>query len=181
MAQCNGRATATFTMGSTDRPKEAPAMEDRVRDIEQAPTPARMLMRGAIKRCPNCGARGLFTNWFRMAERCPTCDYRFEREEGFFLGAYVMNLAIAQGLVMLLAVVPTIVLLNADADASLVPAMVGGLIGAVLAPLFFYPFSKTLWVAIELTLRPVDETEPSDVRPGRPERTEPAAVVRPVR
>ena len=156
-------------------------MENPVRDKGQDPSPARMLLRGAIKRCPACGASGLFSNWFRMAERCPGCGYHFEREEGFFLGAYVMNLAIAQGLVMLLAVVPTIVLLNADADANLVPVIVGGLIGAVLAPLFFYPFSKTLWVAIELTLRPVDETEPSDVRPGRPERTESAAAVRPVR
>ena len=40
-------------------------------------------------------------------------------------------------------------------------------IGAVLAPLFFYPFSKTLWVAIELTLRPIDEAEPGDVRLDR--------------
>jgi hypothetical protein len=73
-----------------------------------------------------------------------------------------MNLVIAQGLVMLLAVVPTIILLNADADASLVPIVVGGLIGALLAPLAFYPFSKTLWVAIELILRPIAQTEPSD-------------------
>lgn len=36
-----------------------------------------------------------------------------------------------------------------------------------LAPLSFYPFSKTLWVAIELTLRPIDEAEPSDVRLDR--------------
>lgn len=92
-----------------------------------------------------------------------------------------MNLALAQGLVMLVAVAPAIVLLNADADANLVPVIVGGLIGTVLAPLFFYRFSKTLWVAIELTLRPVDETEPGDVRLGRPGRTEPAAAGRPPR
>jgi len=49
----------------------------------------------------------------------------------------------------------------------LVPIFAGGLIGAVLAPLFFYPYSKTLWVAIELTLRPIDEAEPSDVRLDR--------------
>ena len=58
------------------------------------------------------------------------------------------------------------------------PVIVGGLIGAVPAPVFFYPFSKTLWVAIELTLRPVDEAEPGDLRPGRPGRTEAAAAGR---
>ena len=127
----------------------------------------RMLLRGAARRCAVCGQGRLFTGWFRMAGRCPRCGYQFEREEGFFLGAYVMNLVIAQGLVMLLAVVPTIVLLNANPDAGLGGVVVGGLIGAVLAPLFFYPFSKTLWVAVELTLRPVDEVEPGDVRPRR--------------
>ena len=58
-------------------------MANRVRDTERAPSPALMLRRGATKRGPACGARGLFSNWFRMAERCPGCDYHFEREEGF--------------------------------------------------------------------------------------------------
>lgn len=132
------------------------------------PSAGRMLLRGAMKRCPACGAGRLFARWFRMADRCPGCRYQFARQEGFFLGAYVMNLAIAEGLVMLLAVIPTIIMLNGNPDANLVPVLLGGLLGAVLAPLFFYPFSKTLWVAIELTLRPIDEAEPSDVRIDRP-------------
>ncbi len=127
-------------------------------------TPKRMLLRGALKRCASCGGRRLFTGWFRMAPTCPTCGYRFEREEGFFLGAYVMNLVFAQSLVMLLAVLPTIVLLDTNPDASLLPVLVGGVVGAVLAPIAFYPFSKTLWVAVELILRPRDEVEPGDAR-----------------
>jgi uncharacterized protein (DUF983 family) len=111
---------------------------------------------------PGCGGRKVFTGWFRMADRCPSCGYQFEREEGFFLGAYVMNLATAQILVMLLAVIPTI--LNSNPDASLWPVVISGVVGAVVAPSVFYPYSKTLWVAIELTLRPADEMEPSDVR-----------------
>ena len=144
-------------------------MANAVRDHESPlnPTPARMLLRGAAKRCAACGAGRLFSGWFRMADRCPGCGYRFEREEGFFLGAYVMNLVIAQGLVMLLAVVPTIVLLDADADASLAPVVAGGLIATLLAPLAFYPFSKTLWVGIELILRPIDQAEPGDAKDSR--------------
>lgn len=125
-------------------------------------TPMRMLLRGAAKRCPACGGGRLFTGWFRMADRCPTCAYRFEREEGFFLGAYVINLVIAQGLVILLAVVPAIVLFNANPDASLKPIVAGGVLGAVVAPFFFYPWSKTLWVAVELIMRPLHAPEPFD-------------------
>ena len=99
-----------------------------------------------------------------MADRCPTCGYVFEREEGFFLGAYVINLAIAQALVIVLAVVPAIVLLNADADVSLWPVLAAGVAAAVLAPLLFYPWSKTLWVAIELIMRPLGASEPEDAQ-----------------
>ena len=125
-------------------------------------SPLRMLGRGLVKRCALCGNGRLFTGWFRMRERCGRCGYRFEREEGFFLGAYVINLAITQGLLLLLAIVPLIVLLDSRPDQSLVPIIVGGLAAALLGPLAFYPFSKTIWTAIDLILRPVDAREPPD-------------------
>lgn len=121
-----------------------------------------MLARGVAKRCPLCGGRHLFTRWFRMKERCPRCGYLFEREEGFFLGAYVINLAIAQGVVIVAAVVPAIVLLARNPDTSVVPIVVAGIVGAVVAPLAFYPFSKTIWTAFDLMLRPATAREPTD-------------------
>lgn len=123
-----------------------------------------MLRRGLAKRCPLCGTGHLFTGWFRMKERCPGCGYRFEREEGFFLGAYVINLAVAQGVVILAAVVPTIVLLARNPDASIVPILVAGVAGAILAPMLFYPFSKTVWTAFDLIMRPTAVHEPADRR-----------------
>lgn len=121
-----------------------------------------MFARGLIKHCPLCGSGHLFTGWFRMKERCPRCGYLFEREEGFFLGAYVINLAIAQGAVIVLAVVPAIVLLARNPDTSIVPIVVGGIVAAILAPIAFYPFSKTIWTAFDLIMRPVWVSEPTD-------------------
>jgi len=121
-----------------------------------------MLGRGLLKHCPLCGSGHLFTGWFRMKERCPRCGYLFEREEGFFLGAYVINLAIAQGLVILLAIVPLIVRLASDPDAPIWPFVVGGLVGAVLGPILLYPWSKTIWTAFDLMLRPFWSSEPTD-------------------
>ena len=121
-----------------------------------------MLARGLVKHCPLCGSGKLFAGWFRMKERCPGCGYLFEREEGFFLGAYVINLVIAQGAVIVLAVVPAIVLLARNPDTSIVPMVVAGVAGAILAPLVFYPFSKTIWTAFDLILRPVHWLEPTD-------------------
>lgn len=128
----------------------------------EKPSPALMLGRGLVKHCPLCGSGDLFVGWFRMRERCPRCGYLFEREEGFFLGAYVINLAITQGLLLVLAVVPLIVLLDSRPDQSLTPIIVGGLAAALIGPLAFYPFSKTIWTAVDLVLRPVDAPEPPD-------------------
>ena len=107
-----------------------------------------------------------------MKERCPGCGFKFEREEGFFLGAYTVNLAISEGLLLLLAVFPLIFLLGTNRDVSVWPIVVVGLLAAIVAPLVFYPFSRTIWSALDLMLRPSDHTEPSDrhhVRPGRPQ------------
>ena len=46
-----------------------------------------LLWRGMCLRCPRCGARTLFRTWFAMHERCAVCGLRFEREQGYFLGA----------------------------------------------------------------------------------------------
>lgn len=129
---------------------------------ESTPSRLRMLRRGMLKRCALCGAGRLFTGWFRMKERCPGCGYRFEREEGFFLGAYVINLAIAQGLVIVLAIVPLIVRLASNPDAAIWPFVVGGVAGAVLGPIVLYPWSKTIWTAFDLMLRPFWAAEPTD-------------------
>ena len=42
---------------------------------------------------------------------------------------------------------------------------------AGLLPLAFYPFSKTIWLAIDLMMRPL---EPEEVRPGFGPSTPPA-------
>ena len=133
-------------------------------DRTPAPSPGRILRRGLTKRCPVCGSGHLFEGWFQMKERCPGCDYTFEREEGFFLGAYTINLAIAEGLLLILAIIPLIALLASDRDVNVWPIVVIGLVAAILAPIVFYPFSRTIWVAFELMLRPASTSEPSDTR-----------------
>ena len=54
-------------------------------------------------KCPNCGTGDIFSskgNIFkfrmpRMHERCPHCNYKFEREIGFFFGAMFVSYALA--------------------------------------------------------------------------------------
>ena len=125
-----------------------------------------MLWRGLRRKCPRCGGGRLFRSWFRMLDTCPTCGLRFEREEGFFLGAYVINYGIGSAIVALSLVVFAVAR-NADADASPIPYLAAGLAGAVLIPLAFFPFSRTIWSAIDLFMRPLEAEEAAAAETAR--------------
>lgn len=122
-----------------------------------------LLLRGLRKRCARCGGGRVYDSWFRMKERCPTCGLRFEREPGFFVGAYLINFAVA--IALLFVVCMAFVAQRAvDADASPWPAMVAGLVVALAAPVVLYPFARTVWSAIDLGMTPVEPAEAADAR-----------------
>ena len=75
-----------------------------------------------------------------------------------------MNLAVAELLLAVFGVVPLIAVLAANPDANIAPVVLGGVLAVVTGPFLFYPFSRTLWVAIELMLRPAAAHEPDDRR-----------------
>jgi uncharacterized protein (DUF983 family) len=126
----------------------------------RASVPA-MLWRGMRKRCPRCGGRRLFEGWYHMKARCPSCGVRFERESGFFLGAYVINYGIT-GLCLGAVMVALIVRLAMDPQGSIIPFLVAGASVAVIVPLVAYPFGKTVWAAIDLAMRPLDAAEEAE-------------------
>ncbi len=60
--------------------------------------------------CPRCrtGAiyrRSFWRAWLDMNERCPACGLRFEREQGYFLGAMYVSYALSVPPVSLLCLV----------------------------------------------------------------------------
>jgi hypothetical protein len=63
-----------------------------------------MVMRGVTRRCALCGSGGLFLSWFKMRDRCPRCSYVFAREDGFSLGAVLMNFAVTEALLALFCI-----------------------------------------------------------------------------
>lgn len=130
-------------------------------DDVTGPTPnaGTMLRRGLAKRCPRCGGGSLYRGWFRMRDRCPTCGMCFEREEGFFTGAYLINFAITEGFLFLAVMGFVLVLANSDGGTGLAVPLVIGLVIAVIAPLLFYPFARTIWSAIDLAMRPLELDE----------------------
>ncbi len=109
-----------------------------------------MLVGRALRRCcPYCGVRGIFSTWWTLRSECPSCGVRFEREEGYFLGAYALNLIFAEFL-GLGAVVALMVL----TDLALLPLEIIGVALMVGLPVFLYPYARTLWMALDLQFHP---------------------------
>jgi uncharacterized protein (DUF983 family) len=122
------------------------------------PKTSRMVMRGLVRHCPRCGAGHLFPSWFKLAERCPGCGLKFEREPGFWLGGYVINFATGEVAILVLLAV----LIGFEANHRPVNAVVFASVGVVLSivgPILTFPFSRTLWSAVDLAMRPLAPEE----------------------
>ncbi|MGH3664549.1 MAG: DUF983 domain-containing protein [Egibacteraceae bacterium] len=114
----------------------------------------RMLGRATRRRCPLCGSGGIFRGWFDLRARCPGCNFPFEREEGYWVGALIANIAAAETLFAVLLVGGVVLTYPAVPWTALT---VAGMALMVALPIGFYPLSKTLWLWVDLAfLHPVD-------------------------
>jgi len=111
------------------------------------------LGRAVLLRCPRCGGRGLLRGWFALKQRCPTCQLVLERgeSEDYWLGAYAINLVAAESVAVLIIVVFLLATLPDVPWDLLVYIGVGAAAGM---PILFFPFSRTLWLALDLWARP---------------------------
>ncbi|HYH28256.1 MAG TPA: DUF983 domain-containing protein [Actinomycetota bacterium] len=112
-------------------------------------TALRALARGSLKRCPRCGQNRLFRGFFRLVESCPRCGLRFEREEGMWVGAMIINTTVTS-----LAFVAVLVggLLLTWPEVPVLPLTLACLAANAVTPVVFYPWSKTIWVAVDLLM-----------------------------
>jgi uncharacterized protein (DUF983 family) len=120
----------------------------------------RVFLRGWLKHCPVCGQGHLFRRWFRMLERCPRCGLRFDRIDGQQSGDIGVNTIVSFGVLLIVLLGGVLLTWPEPPFVAITVAAVGV---AVLMPIFFMPFSKTVWLAADLLMRPL---EPGEVRPG---------------
>ena len=124
------------------------------------PSATLALVRGLVKRCPRCGQGRLFTRWFTLTRRCPRCDLALERSDGFWLGAMAINLGATEAVFGALGIAWA-VLAWPDVPWTLV-TVVGIALNAVF-PFVFYPFSKTIFLAIDLVLHRADNASAAEL------------------
>jgi uncharacterized protein (DUF983 family) len=124
----------------------------------------RLLARGLLRRCPNCGNRDVFTGFFVMRDRCPTCGHRYDREEGYWLGAMAINIAVTEALFGAFFVGG---MLLTWPDVPWTALLIGGLVLNATFPVLFYPVSKTLWVGLDLAFHPPEPPEEAEAVTAR--------------
>jgi uncharacterized protein (DUF983 family) len=105
-----------------------------------------VLSRGLTKRCARCGSGHLFEHWTRIKPDCPRCGLHFEREHGYWAGALAINIMSVFGLLLATFAIVLIATLP-DVNVVLTLAVLAPI--ALFGPLVWYPFSKTLWVAVD--------------------------------
>ena len=79
-----------------------------------------------------------------MAESCALCGLRFERAQGYFVGAIYVNYAVTAVLTLgLFFLLWGLTALSTAAELALVLPLV------IVFPLWFFRYSRSLWLALE--------------------------------
>lgn len=125
-------------------------------DRSAMPSTTTMLLRAFSKHCPVCGQGHLFRRWFTLIERCPRCGLRFERIEGHWTGDLGINTIVSFG-ALLVTLFVGIFATYPDIPAG--PLLVAAIGVAAIVPIVFFPFSKTIWLALDLMMRPLEPGE----------------------
>jgi uncharacterized protein (DUF983 family) len=121
-----------------------------------------MLTRGFTRRCARCGAGHLFHAYLRMVPDCPKCGLHFEREQGYWAGALAINIIATAGLFTIVFVA---LIIATAPDIPVAPVLIVLIPIAILGPIVYYPFSKTVWVAVDRSfLQRLDPNELHDER-----------------
>jgi uncharacterized protein (DUF983 family) len=92
-----------------------------------------------------------------MRTRCPACALKLDRgTPDHFVGAYLVNLILAE---LLFATGFGVWLIGVWPVVPWERMQVVAVVAMVTAPLLSYPFTRTVWLAVDLILDPVRPTD----------------------
>lgn len=74
----------------------------------QRPPLMLIFSRSSHWRCPNCGRGRLFRGVFRMLQRCPECGLSYFPEQGYYMGAMIINYAVTTAIIVAIFLVSTL-------------------------------------------------------------------------
>ena len=111
--------------------------------------------------CPRCRQGRVFRGWITVNDRCPVCGLKFEREQGYFVGAIYINYAATVAIA-----VPGFFILDVFTRMTIQQQLAIWMPFAVVFPLLFFHHSRSLWLVLDHLVNPAKSLYP--VPPKKP-------------
>jgi transposase-like protein len=108
-------------------------------------------------RCPYCGKTPLRRkgSFFDFGEGCPTCNYKYSREGGYFTGSSWMINYTTTSLVGI--AVAAYCALSTNMGGLMIATVAS--ISIVVFGLLFFPFGNALWIYFDHLFHPLQERD----------------------
>ena len=102
--------------------------------------------------CPQCGKGALFSGrfGFAMHERCPVCGLKWDRGNGYYIGALGLNLVLTEAIATALWLP-----LALDRSVPLGWVYAVGLGASIGLPILAFRHTRAFWIALDRLLNPV--------------------------
>jgi uncharacterized protein (DUF983 family) len=120
-----------------------------------------LLGSGLRLKCPRCSVGPLYKRPFSMNSHCSHCGLKFEREQGYFVGAIYINYAATVAIA-----VPGFFILDAFTNITIHQQLTIWIPFAVVFPLLFFHHSRSLWLVLDYLFNPAKSLYP--VPPKKP-------------
>jgi uncharacterized protein (DUF983 family) len=118
-----------------------------------------IVRRAAHWRCPNCGRGKLFRGVFRMLPRCPECGLSYFPEQGYYVGAMIINYAATTAAVV--AIFLLSVLVRDFTTLSTNSKILLWMAFAIVLSLLLVRHSYSFWLGIDFWIKPRHPDVPS--------------------
>jgi len=115
--------------------------------------------RAALWRCPNCGRGRLFRGVFRMLPGCPECGLSYFPEQGYYVGAMIINYAATTAVVV--AVFLFSLLFRDFTTLSTNSKIVLWMAFAITLSLLLTRHAYSFWLGIDFWIKPRQPDIPS--------------------
>jgi uncharacterized protein (DUF983 family) len=115
--------------------------------------PLKQIARRAARwRCPNCGRGQLFRGVFRMLPVCPECGLSYFPEQGYYVGAMIINYVITTAIVV--AIFLLSLLLPDFTTFSINSKILIWMAFAIVLSLLLVRHSYSFWLGIDFWIKP---------------------------
>jgi uncharacterized protein (DUF983 family) len=118
-----------------------------------------IVRRAAHCRCPNCGRGRLFRGVFRMLPRCPECCLSYFPEQGYYVGAMIINYVATTAVVV--AIFLLSVLFRDFTTLSTNSKILLWMAFAIVLSLLLVRHSYSFWLGIDFWITPRQPDIPS--------------------